>query len=389
MKKMLAMAAGLALSLAVTAASGEDKLKVAFLYVGPIGDHGWTYTHDQGRLMVEDQLGDQVETVYVENVPEGPDAERAITRLVRDGAGLVFTTSFGYMDPTIKVAENFPEVKFEHATGYKRSDNVSTYIARFYEGRYVIGQIAAKMSKSGVAGYVASFPIPEVVRGINAFMLGAQSVNPDFKVKVVWVNSWFDPGKEKDAAEVMIGQGADIISQHTDSTAPIQTAQEKGVLGFGQASDMIHFAPKAQLTSIIDNWGPYYVARTQAVLDGTWESSDTWGRDGRRHGRDGPLHEHAGGCGRDGDGDGGEDPHRRHAPLHRSHLPPGRRDGHRRRRAPRRRRPARHELVREGRRRRAAAIAHAAPLPHPRPGPGKAGAGTFPLLTEPPRGNAP
>ena len=276
MKKLLAMAAGLALSLAVTAVSGEDKLKVAFLYVGPIGDHGWTYTHDQGRLMVEEELGDQVETVYVENVPEGPDAERAITRLVRDGAGLVFTTSFGYMDPTIKVAGNFPEVKFEHATGYKRSDNVSTYIARFYEGRYVIGQIAAKMSKSGVAGYVASFPIPEVVRGINAFMLGAQSVNPDFKVKVVWVNSWFDPGKEKDAAEVMIGQGADIITQHTDSTAPIQTAQEKGVLGFGQASDMIHFAPKAQLTSIIDNWGPYYVARTQAVLDGTWETSDTW-----------------------------------------------------------------------------------------------------------------
>ncbi len=276
MKKMLAMAAGLALSLAVTAVSGDDKLKVAFLYVGPIGDHGWTYTHDQGRLMLEDQLGDKVETVYVESVPEGPDAERAITRLVRDGAGLVFTTSFGYMDPTIKVAENFPDVKFEHATGYKRSDNVSTYIARFYEGRYVIGQIAAKMSKSGVAGYVASFPIPEVVRGINAFMLGAQSVNPDFKVKVVWVNSWFDPGKEKDAAEVMIGQGADIIAQHTDSTAPIQTAQEKGVLGFGQASDMIHFAPKAQLTSIIDNWGPYYVARTQAVLDGSWESSDTW-----------------------------------------------------------------------------------------------------------------
>ena len=276
MKKMLAMAAGLALSLAVTAVSGDDKLKVAFLYVGPIGDHGWTYTHDQGRLMVEDQLGDQVETVYVESVPEGPDAERAITRLVRDGAGLVFTTSFGYMDPTIKVAENFPDVKFEHATGYKRSDNVSTYIARFYEGRYVIGQIAAKMSKSGVAGYVASFPIPEVVRGINAFMLGAQSINPDFKIKVVWVNSWFDPGKEKDAAEVMIGQGADIIAQHTDSTAPIQTAQEEGVLGFGQASDMIHFAPKAQLTSIIDNWGPYYVARTQAVLDGTWESSDTW-----------------------------------------------------------------------------------------------------------------
>ena len=276
MKKLLALAAGLALSLAVTAVSGADKLKVGFIYVGPIGDHGWTYTHDQGRLMVEEALGDKVETVFVENVAEGPDAERAITRLARDGAGLIFTTSFGYMDPTIKVAKNFPDVKFEHATGYKRADNVSTYIARFYEGRYVIGQIAAKVSKSGVAGYVASFPIPEVVRGINAFMLGAQSVNPDFKVKVVWVNSWFDPGKEADAAKVMIGQGADIITQHTDSTAPLQIAEEMGVVGFGQASDMIHFAPNAQLTSIIDNWGPYYVARTQAVLDGTWESSDTW-----------------------------------------------------------------------------------------------------------------
>ena len=276
MKKLLALAAGLALSLAVTAVSGADKLKVGFIYVGPIGDHGWTYQHDQGRLAVEAALGDKIETVYVENVAEGPDAERAITRLARDGAGLIFTTSFGYMDPTNKVAKNFPDVKFEHATGYKRADNVTTYSARFYEGRYVIGQIAAQMSKSGVAGYVASFPIPEVVRGINAFLLGAQSINPDFKIKVVWVNSWFDPGKEADAAKVMIGQGADIITQHTDSTAPLQIAAEMGVVGFGQASDMIAFAPKAQLTSIIDNWAPYYVARTQAVLDGTWESMDTW-----------------------------------------------------------------------------------------------------------------
>ena len=276
MKKLLALAAGLALSLAVTAVSGADKLKVGFIYVGPIGDHGWTYQHDQGRLAVEAALGDKIETVYVENVAEGPDAERAITRLARDGAGLIFTTSFGYMDPTNKVAKNFPDVKFEHATGYKRADNVTTYSARFYEGRYVIGQIAARMSKSGVAGYVASFPIPEVVRGINAFLLGAQSINPDFSIKVVWVNSWFDPGKEADAAKVMIGQGADIISQHTDSTAPLQIAAEMGVVGFGQASDMIAFAPKAQLTSIIDNWAPYYVARTQAALDGTWESMDTW-----------------------------------------------------------------------------------------------------------------
>ena len=276
MRKLLAVLAGLAMSLVVGAASGADKLKVGFIYVGPIGDHGWTYQHHQGLLAVEEAFGDKVETVYVENVAEGPDAERAITRLARDGAGIIFTTSFGYMDPTIKVAKNFPDVKFEHGTGYKRAENVTTYSARFYEGRYVIGQIAAKVSKSGVAGYIASFPIPEVVRGINSFMLGAQSINPDFKVKVVWVSTWFDPGKEADAAKVLIGQGADIITQHTDSTAPLQIAAEQGVVGFGQASDMIKFAPKSQLTSIIDDWAPYYVRRVQAVLDGTWKSEDTW-----------------------------------------------------------------------------------------------------------------
>ena len=222
-------------------------------------------------------MGDRVETVFVENVEEGPDTERAITRLARQGAELIFTTSFGFMEPTLKVAKRFPEVKFEHATGFKRSDNVSTYSARFYEGRYVIGQIAAKMSNTGVAGYIASFPIPEVVRGINSFMLGAQSVNPGFKAKVVWVNSWFDPGKEADAAKILIGQGADIISQHTDSTAPLQIAGEKGAFAFGQASNMIEFAPDTQLTAIIDDWGPYYVARTKAVLDGSWTSTDTWG----------------------------------------------------------------------------------------------------------------
>ena len=276
MRKLLAVLAGLAMSLVVATASGADKLKVGFIYVGPIGDHGWTYQHDQGRLAVEEAFGDKVETIYVESVPEGPDAERAITRLARQGAGIIFTTSFGYMDPTVKVAKNFPDVKFEHGTGYKRADNVTTYSARFYEGRYVIGQIAARVSKSGVAGYIASFPIPEVVRGINSFMLGAQSINPDFKVKVVWVSTWFDPGKEADAAKVLIGQGADIITQHTDSTAPLQIAAEQGVVGFGQASDMIKFAPDSQLTSIIDDWAPYYVRRVQAVLDGTWESEDTW-----------------------------------------------------------------------------------------------------------------
>ncbi|HLB80547.1 MAG TPA: BMP family ABC transporter substrate-binding protein [Dongiaceae bacterium] len=277
MNKWLGVATALAMTVAVGAASAQEKLKVGFIYVGPVGDHGWTYQHDQGRQAVVKELGDKVETTYIENVAEGPDAERAITRLAREGHKLIFTTSFGFMEPTLKVAKNFPDVKFEHATGYKQADNVATYSARFHEGRYVIGQIAAKMSKTGTAGYIGSFPIPEVVSGINAFMLGAQSVNPDFKVKVVWVNSWYDPGKEADATKVLIGQGADIISQHTDSSAPLQIAQEQGVLGFGQASDMSKFAPKAQLTAILDDWRGYYVERTKAVLDGSWKSGDVWG----------------------------------------------------------------------------------------------------------------
>ena len=276
MKRAFALIVSLALLLSISTFAFGDELKVGFIYVGPIGDHGWTYQHHQGLLAVEEEFGDDVETIYVENVAEGPDAERAITRLARQGAGLIFTTSFGFMDPTVKVAERFPDVKFEHATGYQRADNVSTYSARFYEGRYIIGQIAAQMSEAGVAGYIASFPIPEVVRGINSFLLGAQTINPDFKLKVIWVNTWFDPGKEADAAKVLIGQGADIITQHTDSTAPLQIAEEQGVVGFGQASDMHEFAPNAQLTAIIDEWAPYYVARTRAVLEGTWESIDTW-----------------------------------------------------------------------------------------------------------------
>lgn len=270
-----------ALAVTLAAASGtaeaQDKLKVGFIYVGPVGDFGWSYQHDQGRQAIEAALGDKIETSYLESVPEGADAERAIQRLARSGHGLIFTTSFGYMDPTLKVAEKFPDVKFEHATGYKRADNVSTYSSRFYEGRYVIGQMAAKLSETGVAGYIASFPIPEVVRGINAFLLGAQSINPDFRLKVVWVNSWFDPGKEADAAKSLIDQGVDILTQHTDSTAPMQVAAERGIKAFGQASDMINFGPETQVTAIIDNWNDYYIARTEAVLDGTWQSTDTWG----------------------------------------------------------------------------------------------------------------
>ena len=248
--------------------------KVGFVYVGPIGDHGWSYQHNVSRLAVEKALN--VKTTYVESVPEGADAERVIRQLAADGNDVIFTTSFGYMNPTIKVAKMFPNVKFEHATGYKRADNVSTYSARFYEGRAILGTIAGKMTKTNTIGYVASFPIPEVIRGINAMAIAARKVNPDVKIKVIWVNTWFDPGKEGDAAKALIDQGADIITQHTDSPAPLQVAEKRGVYGFGQASDMKAFAPKAQLTSIIDNWDAYYIARVKAAMDGTWTSTDTW-----------------------------------------------------------------------------------------------------------------
>jgi basic membrane protein A len=272
-KTLLAAAAVLGMAGQASAAD----VKACFIYVGPIGDFGWSYQHHQGLLQVEEELGDAVETAYLESVPEGADAERAIERFARSGCNIIFTTSFGYMDPTNKVAAKFPDVKFEHATGYKRdSPNVSVYSSKFYQGRYVQGQIAAKMSETGVAGYIASFPIPEVVRGINSFLLGAQSINPDFSLKVVWVNTWFDPGKEADAAKALIDQGVDIITQHTDSTAPMQVAAERGISAFGQASDMIKFGPETQLTSIIDEWGPYYVERVKAVMEGTWESQDVW-----------------------------------------------------------------------------------------------------------------
>jgi len=270
------LAGAAALALSAGGAAAQQKLKIGFIYVGPVGDHGWSYQHDVGRKAIEKAFGDKVETTYVESVPEA-DSERAIEQLARTGHGLVFTTSFGFMEPTVKVARKYPNVKFEHATGFKRAPNLSTYAAKFHEGRYIIGQIAGKMSKSGTIGYVGAFPIPEVVAGINAYFLGAQSVNPDIKIKVVWANSWYDPAKEADAAKALLDQGVDVIAQHTDSPAPIQAAEARGKFGFGQASDMERFAPKAQLTAIVDNWSDYYVARTKAVLDGTWKSDDTWG----------------------------------------------------------------------------------------------------------------
>ncbi|WP_448203175.1 BMP family ABC transporter substrate-binding protein [Azospirillum sp. sgz302134] len=277
-KTLAGLAAGAAvLALGVGAADAQEKLKVGFVYVGPVSDHGYSYQHDQGRLAVEKELGDKVTTTFVENVPEGADAERVIEQLATSGHKLIFTTSFGFMNPTLKVAQRHPDVKFEHATGYKRAANVATYSARFYEGRTVIGQIAGKMTKSNIIGYIGSFPIPEVVSGINAFTLALREVNPKAEVRVVWVNSWYDPGKEAEAAKALIDQGADVLSLHTDSPAAIQVAQERGLYVFGQSSDMTRFGPKAHLTAIVDDWRSYYVGRVKAALDGTWKSQDTWG----------------------------------------------------------------------------------------------------------------
>jgi len=258
-------------------ARADEPFKAGFVYVGPVADFGWSHQHDLGRQAAQKALGDKLKTTYVESVKEGPDSERVIRELATGGNGIIFTTSFGFMNPTIKVAKQFPAVKFEHCTGYKRAVNVATYNIRFYEGRYIQGVIAGKMSKSGVVGYIGSVPIPEVVMGMNAFIQGMHTVNPQGKIKLVWINGWYDPGKESDAAKALIDQGADIIAQHTDSAAPLQVAEQRGVHGFGQASDMIKFAPKAQLTSSVDHWDEYYTQRIQAAMDGSWTTQDIWG----------------------------------------------------------------------------------------------------------------
>jgi basic membrane protein A and related proteins len=261
----------------VRSAAAAGPLGVGFIYVGPVGDLGWSFQHDQSRKAVEATYGDKVKTTFVENVPEGQDAERVLAELATKGNGLIFATSFGFMNPAVKVAQRFPKVFFEHATGYKRSKNLATYNIRFYEGRYIQGVIAGKLSKTGTVGYIGSVPIPEVIMGMNAFIQGMHTINPKGRIKMVWINSWYDPGKEGDAAKALFDQGADVIAQHTDSAAPLQVAQQRGLVGFGQASNMAKLAPKAQLTSSIDNWTPYYVDRVKAALGGTWKSTDTWG----------------------------------------------------------------------------------------------------------------
>jgi basic membrane protein A and related proteins len=246
-------------------------LKVAFVYVSPIGQAGWTYQHDQGRQDLETVLGKRVKTTVVESVPEGADAERVMRDLAAQGHQMIIATSFGYLEPALRVAADYPNVKFEHAGGYKTAPNLSTYNARFYEGRYLAGIIAGHHSKSGVAGYVAGSPVPEVVQGINAFALGMRSVNPKAEVKVVWLNTWFDPARERDAALALIGQGADVLTNHTASPAVAQVAEEKKVHLLAYQSDMRDVAPNAQLAAVTQHWGPYYIRAVKALLDGRWQ----------------------------------------------------------------------------------------------------------------------
>jgi len=270
--------AGLAIALAATAAGAAGPVKMAFVYVGPVGDGGWTFAHDLGRKALVKNLGDKVETTFVENVPESSaDSERVIRDLAAKGNQLIFTTSFGYMDSTLKVAKSFPKVVFYHATGFKNAPNVIIYNSRMYEPAYLAGIIAGHMSKTGKLGFVASFPIPEVVRNIDAYTMGARSVKPGITTKVVWVNTWYDPSKERQAAEALIGQGADVLLQNTDSSATLQTAQDKGVYAFGWDSDMTAYAPKAHLASCIEVWGGYYTKAAEAAISGKPLKQNVWG----------------------------------------------------------------------------------------------------------------
>ncbi|MFT6155006.1 MAG: simple sugar transport system substrate-binding protein [Bermanella sp.] len=273
------MAASLTLGLGIgqSAVSDDDPLKVGFVYVGPVGDYGWSYEHDRGRLGAQEHFGDKIKTTYVEQVPEGADAERVIRQMARNGHDIIFTTSFGYMNPTIKVAKSFPNVTFEHATGYKRSENVSTYLLRTYEGRYVSGVAAGLETKTNTIGYIASFPIPEVIRDINTVYMAAKTVNPDVKIKIMWVSTWYDPVKENEAANALIDQGADVILQHTDSPAALIAAEKRGVKGIGQASDMSKFAPNAHMLSVQNKWSSHYIKTIQEVMDKTWAPEDFWG----------------------------------------------------------------------------------------------------------------
>jgi len=263
---------------AAAAPAKPEPLRVGFVYVGPVGDAGWTFAHDVGRRAVIEKYGDRIATTFVEKVPEGPDAERVIRDLVAQGNRLVFATSFGFMDSMAKVAKDHPDVRFEHATGYKTAENLRVYEAKFYEGAWLAGILAGQMTKSNVLGFVGSFPIPEVLRNINAFTLGAQSVNPKVRTKVVWVNSWFDPPKETEAAQSLMNQGADVLLQNTDSTAVLQAAERNGKYAFGWDSDMSAFAPKAHLGSCVLNWGVYYDKAIGEALAGTWKVESTrWG----------------------------------------------------------------------------------------------------------------
>ena len=261
---------------AAAPAAKAEPLKIAFAYVGPVGDGGWSYAHDQARKKLEAEFGDKIQTSYVESVPEGPDAERVLRDLVTQGNKLIFGTTFGYMDVMQKLGAEFPDVKFEHATGYKTSANVRTYDSRTYEGAYLAGIIAGAMTKTDTLGVVGSVPIPEVLRNLNSFTLGAQSVNPKIKTKVVWVNEWFSPPKETEAATSLINGGADVLFQNTDSPAVLKTAEEKGKRAFGWDSDMTAYGPKAHLGSAVIHWAPYYIKATRDVLDATWSTGQSW-----------------------------------------------------------------------------------------------------------------